>query len=342
MNTIKQKIYFENFEAIKNENNDERLCFVKNIVTDEICIQKIVSLCQKEIYDYLLKNHIPNTPKIYDMIVCDNFIVILCEYIDGMTLTDYLNNIYVKNINFNAKTFYKQINTLCDIINNLQKTKIIIHRDIKPGNILIDKNDNLYLIDFDSAKIYNPSDSEDTHKIGTEKYAAPEQYGFGASNKSTDIFAIGKIISDYTSVVEDDNLNKKISPIIEKCCKIDYRDRYKNISILKTDLFKSEHNLMFLTLPGFRTNNLLHMVIATTIYVLLIYCCFIDTNIYDFNLNLTAFISILLFIFIYFDYLNIQRILPTTKSKNPFVKIISKLFISLIIPTIIIILYIFL
>ena len=340
MTNFVQKIYFDNYVAIKNENNDEKICVVKNDITNEICVQKIVDLYQKEIYDYLLKNHIPNTPKIYDIKLVDDYIIILCEYIDGMTLTDYLNNIYLKNIEFNDKIFYKQINTLCDIIRNLQKTKIIIHRDIKPDNIMIDKNDNLYLIDFDSAKIYNPSESEDTHKIGTEKYAAPEQYGFGASNKTTDIFAIGKTISDYISIIDNNELNKKISPIIEKCCKVDYRDRYKNISILKADLFKAEHDLMFLTPPGFRTNNLLHMIIATITYALLIFCCFINTDIYDFRLNFITFISILSFIFIYFDYLNVQRILPTTKSKNTFIKIISKLFLSMIIPIIIILLYV--
>ena len=335
-----QKIYFDNYEAINNENNDENICFVKNTVTNEICIQKIVALYQKEIYDYLLKNHIPNTPKIYNMKLIVESIAILCEYIDGMTLTDYLNNIYLKNVPFNDKTFYKQMNTLCDIIKNLQKTKIIIHRDIKPDNIMIDKNDNLYLIDFDSAKIYDPNVDEDTHKLGTEKYAAPEQYGFGASNKTTDIYAIGKIINDYTSIIENNELSKKISPIIEKCCKVDYRDRYKNISILKADLFKSEHNLFFLAPPGFRTNNFMHMVVATATYISLIYFCFIKTYVYDFSLNLVVFSSILLFILIFFDYLNIQRILPTTKSKNFFVRIISKLFLSITIPTIIIFLYV--
>ena len=114
---------------------------------------------QKEGYEYLSNNCIKNTPEIYDLKFFDDFIAVLCEYIEGSTLTEYLNDVYLKsnsdNIKFNINIFYKLIHNLLDIVKNLQYSNKIIHKDIKPDNIIITKNNELYLIDFDSAKIYS-------------------------------------------------------------------------------------------------------------------------------------------------------------------------------------------
>lgn len=330
-----KKVHFENCVAIENINNSNKVLFVKNIETDVVYIQKIIPLYQKEIYEYLMTNPIPNTAKVYNIIVEEKFLVALCEYIDGDTLTDYINNIFLQkennevksgshnNSNSIIKNFYKHIYTLLDIIQHLQKSKTIIHRDIKPDNIIITKNDELYLIDFDSAKVYEENETKDTHLIGSDGYAAPEQYGFGVSNKSTDIYAIGKVIDDYKSIIDNDELSRKISPIIEKCCKIDYNDRYKNINQIRSDLFRAEHNIMFLAIPGFRSSNPFHIIVATFFYLFLLYVCFKNTYINILPLNICIFISALTFIFIFFNYLDVHRFLPFTKSKNPILKYLS-------------------
>lgn len=338
-----KKVYFENCVAIENINNSNKVLFVKNIETDVVYIQKIIPLYQKEIYEYLMANPIPNTARVYNIIVEEKFLVALCEYIDGDTLTDYINNIFLQKENFKnndaksdrsnlvIKNFYKHIYTLLDIVQHLQKSKTIIHRDIKPDNIIITKNDELYLIDFDSAKVYEENETKDTHLIGSDGYAAPEQYGFGVSNKSTDIYAIGKVIDDYINIIDDKELSKKISPIIEKCCKIDYNDRYKNINQIRSDLFRAEHNIMFLAIPGFRSGNLFHIVVATFFYIFLFYVCFINTYVNVLPLNISIFISVMSFIFLFFNYLDVHRFLPFTKSKNPILKYLSITFYSSII-----------
>lgn len=295
-----------------------------------------------------MANPIPNTIKVYSLIDEKNFLVALCEYIDGDTLTDYINNIFLQNEdlkNNNAKSdksnsvinhFYKHTYTLLDIVQQLQKSKIIIHRDIKPDNIIITKNDELYLIDFDTAKVYEGNETKDTHLLGSEGYAAPEQYGFGSSNKSTDIFAIGKVINDYVDIIDDEKLCKKILPIIDKCCKIDYKDRYQSINLIKADLFRAEHNIMFFAIPGFRSNKSFHIVLATFFYIFLLYTCFFNTYINMGALNICIFISVMSFIFILFNYLDVHRFLPFAKSKNLVLRYLSILIYSLIIPAIII------
>ena len=342
MNNNTYKIYFENYSIVNSNINDSNILLLKNDVTSELCVQKIIPIHQIDVYNCLIKNQIANTPAIYDIQMHKYFFVILCEYIDGLTLTEYINKIFLKEIAFDTKLFFNHIHTLCNIIGKLQKSKSIIHRDIKPDNIMIDKNNNLYLIDFDAAKFFNPGESEDTHKIGTEQYAAPEQYGFGSSNKATDIFAIGKIISDYSSIANDSSLNKKISPIINRCCKVDYRDRYQSINSLKADLFRAEYGFLSLALPGFRTGNFFHMVFATFIYITLFYCTIINT-LFDYNtINTVFFFSFLIFTLVFCNYLNILNFFPPAISKNKVVRYISRFVLALIIPSLIILAYIYL
>ena len=348
-----EKVYFENYVAIDNINNSDRVLFVKNLVTDKIYVQKIIPLYQKEIYEYLIANPIPNTVKVYSLVDEKDFLVALCEYIDGDALTDYINNIFLQKedlkdngtksnkSNSVIKNFYKHIYTLLDIIQHLQKSKIIIHRDIKPDNIIITKNDDLYLIDFDTAKVYEGNETKDTHLLGSEGYAAPEQYGFGSSNKSTDIYAIGKVMNDYIDIIDDEKLTKKILPIIDRCCKIDFKDRYQSIGHVKSDLFRAEHNIMFLAIPGFRSNKSFHIVIASFFYIFLIYTCFFNTYININSLNACIFLSALSFVFVFFNYLNVHRFLPFAKSKNLALRYLSILVYSLIIPTILIASFIF-
>ena len=369
----KQQIYFDNYVAIDNIINDDNILLLKG--TDEnFYVQKIVPKYQKSIYEYLITNHISNTPKIYNLKESNNNLIVLCEYINGNTLTDFLNDLFLnktcllqtnnhftfenKQINNDfdchnsnnkdlilhkkniIKLFYKHIYTLLDVVHNFQKSKIIIHRDIKPDNIIITKDYELYLIDFDTAKVYEENKTKDTHLLGSEGYAAPEQYGFGSSNKSTDIYAIGKVMNDYIDIIDDEKLSKKILPIIDKCCKIDYKDRYQSIGHIKSDLFRAEHNILFLAIPGFRSNKSFHMAIATFFYILLFYVCFFNTYINIGALNICIFISILSFIFIFFNYLDVHRFLPFAKSKNLILRYLSTFLYSLIIPVVYIVCFI--
>ena len=133
---------------------------------------------------------------------------------------------------------------------------------------------------------------------------------------------------------------KRINPIIDKCMKIDYKDRYRSIFELKADLFRSEHNIMNLVIPGFRSFNFWHMVLATFVYLLLIHVSFFSR--YNNNvksLNIVTFLSCIIFIFVFFNYLDAQRFNPLARSKNKFVNFVSRFVLALIVPTILILIY---
>ena len=72
----------------------------------------------------------------------------------------------------------------------------VIHRDLKPNNILIDAWDNLYLMDFGLAKMVASSSNltETGAVLGTPAYMAPEQWRGAPVDARTDVYALGVIL----------------------------------------------------------------------------------------------------------------------------------------------------
>lgn len=67
----------------------------------------------------------------------------------------------------------------------------IIHRDVKPENVLLLPDGGLGLIDFGTARQYAPGQGTDTRLLGTRATAAPEQYGYAQTDGRTDLYAAG-------------------------------------------------------------------------------------------------------------------------------------------------------
>ncbi len=110
---------------------------------------------------------------------------------------------------------------ICHLVSILhQQHPPIIHRDIKPENFIIEKGTGiLYLVDFDTARVYTPDKSRDTMLIGTPAHAAPEQFGFSQSDVRTDIYALGKTLL-YLAYGDTEVINIKSSPIAKPFQKI--------------------------------------------------------------------------------------------------------------------------
>ena len=102
-----------------------------------------------EAYRKLLTLKHKNMPEILEVVEFEDKILVLEEYIDGVTLFDLINeNLYKEN------QVKKLVRELCDILSFLHSFNII-HRDIKSENVMIENSTQiLKLIDFDSARIY--------------------------------------------------------------------------------------------------------------------------------------------------------------------------------------------
>jgi serine/threonine-protein kinase len=101
---------------------------------------------------------------------------------------------------------------LCDVLDYLHSRQPqIIHRDLKPGNILLDENNRIRLIDFGIAKIAHPSEA--THTLGraiSQGFSSPEQIAGAGTDHRSDIFGLGATIYFLISGVHPPSLTERI------------------------------------------------------------------------------------------------------------------------------------
>lgn len=144
---------------------------------------------------------------------------------------------------FSARQSTEIVGQLCDILTYLHgQNPPIIHRDIKPQNIIVDESGHITLIDFGISRTYDESARADTICFGTRFYAAPEQYGYSQSDPRSDIFSAGVLLAWLlTGLVDLEQAKKAIADrrllaVVEKCTAFDPKDRYRNAALLKDAL----------------------------------------------------------------------------------------------------------
>ncbi len=116
---------------------------------------------------------------------------VVMEYTEGQTITEYCNVIKA-DINTRISLFI----LLCDALQHAHRN-LIIHRDIKPDNILVNDKGTLKLLDFGIAKIIPEiSDKKNQTKMHalTPSYASPEQFMGKAISVSTDVYSLGVVL----------------------------------------------------------------------------------------------------------------------------------------------------
>ena len=116
----------------------------------------------------------------------------LMEYIEG----DSLQKILDGGRRFSVRETAEAGLSFCAILGKLHGSDPpLIYRDFKPANILIRKDGSYVLIDYGACRIFKTEASRDTKMLGTEGYAAPEQYGgWEQSDVRTDIYGIGAVL----------------------------------------------------------------------------------------------------------------------------------------------------
>lgn len=192
------------------------------------------------VYKKLATISCPNLCRILEVSEYDEGYVIYEEYCDGMNIAEVMGS--------RDMSEYEAVETACRICVGLDALHScgIIHRDIKPDNIIICNDNNVKIIDFDIAKIYKSNKTTDTSTLGTIGFAAPEQYGFSQSDVRSDLYSLS-VLLNYMLTREHPSVklceNKHLSKLLTKCLSINPTDRYSSAKELYIALKKAQRRL---------------------------------------------------------------------------------------------------
>lgn len=186
---------------------------------------------QVKAYELLCDIRTENLPEVYDVINLADGQIVLEEFIDGVTVAQVMESGRYRY--FGAK---KVLIGVCNALEILHK-KNIIHRDIKPQNVMIDKDGRIVLIDFNASRKVEIG-GKDTVIMGTVGYASPEQLGVLQSDIRTDIYAAGVMFNVMlTGKHPSEQLPKgRAKRIVKKCTAVNPNDRYQTANKLSSCL----------------------------------------------------------------------------------------------------------
>ncbi len=129
----------------------------------------------------------PNIVKIYDVGFSDKIQYIIMEYIDGITLKEYIEEEQVL-------TWKDTVHFIIQILRALQHAhdKGVVHRDIKPQNIMMFTDGTIKVMDFGIAKFAREEGKTATDQaIGSVHYISPEQARGDVTDERSDIYSVG-------------------------------------------------------------------------------------------------------------------------------------------------------
>lgn len=199
----------------------------------------------------------PNIVMVLDVGTDHGLPYMVMEYVDGPDLKDYIR----ANSPLNLGNIIKIMDQILSAMSLAHKHNVI-HRDLKPQNILMDKHGNIKIADFGIAVALNQNSVTQTNSaIGSVHYMSPEQTRGGLVTKQSDIYSLGIILYELitgnvpfngdsaVSIAlkhaqepipsirkQDPNIPQPLENVVLKATAKDPRDRYNSAKEMKDDL----------------------------------------------------------------------------------------------------------
>lgn len=165
---------------------DNKVVAVKILREEYMANEEFSRMFKNESKAIAVLSH-PNIVKVYDVIFTDKFQSIVMEYIDGITLKEYIDQ--QKVLRWKEAVYFT-----VQILRALQHAhaKGIVHRDIKPHNIMLLSDGTVKMMDFGIARFARSDQRTSSDKaIGSVHYISPEQAQGGVIDEKTDIYSVG-------------------------------------------------------------------------------------------------------------------------------------------------------
>lgn len=216
-------------EKMIKRKEDYTIMLMRNRANDKnVIVRKYIGDCMA--YKALTKIKHSNLPIVYEAISNGEKSIVIEEYIEGITVGEVL-----QTGRYTEEGVERVISQLVDVLDVLHRNNIV-HRDVKPENIMVNNKGLVKLIDFNISRICNSTNEKDTRILGTNGFAAPEQYGIAESDPRTDIYALGILIN---IMLTGEHPAKKMcdgkwKSIVNKCTRINPDERFQSVkNILK-------------------------------------------------------------------------------------------------------------
>ena len=271
-----------------------------------------------EIIKQLMRLNNRNVVRIFEMITMGNEFFYVEEYIDGITLAEYIQRFG----GFSQERAEQIVKEICLGLRDIHKCNIV-HRDINPANIMLDRFGTVKIIDFGISRTNKYGKYADTQILGTQGYAAPEQFGFAQTSRRSDIYSLGVLINYITTAAMPNQARATglLGEICEKCMHIDEAKRYDSVDEIINALETGKSSNKNFSLPGFRSGKRANMIIASIYYLITLFILAVflyDTqDIYE-SVFFSLFDIFLLIIpvFIFKNYLGWANTLKSSKVRS--------------------------
>ena len=249
----------------------DKVVLVRHIETGQVFVKKRLSAYSREMYRFLKGRDIAGVPHIYECLDDDDYIVVIEEYVPGLTLRRYMDT----EGPLPEKRAIQLIEKICTILDRLHNAEQpIVCRDLKPANVVLTADDSVVIVDFDAAKFVR-EEKVDTVLLGTPGYAAPEQFGFAASDERTDVYAVGVLLNEMLTgyLPQDQKAGGRLGRVVERSTSLDPKERHRTVSDFRKDLNGKLYEVSRYTddrrrflPPGFRSRVWWKMVVAILTY----------------------------------------------------------------------------
>ncbi|WP_156289021.1 Stk1 family PASTA domain-containing Ser/Thr kinase [Oceanobacillus salinisoli] len=167
----------------------ERDVAVKALRMEYANDQEFIARFDREAQSATSLSH-PNIVSIYDVGEEDHLLYMVMEYVDGMTLKEYIQRFGPLNVQEVLDIMKQMTSAIAHAHAN-----DIVHRDIKPQNILMDNFGQVKVTDFGIAIALSATSLTQTNSIlGSVHYLSPEQARGGMATKKSDIYSLGIVL----------------------------------------------------------------------------------------------------------------------------------------------------
>jgi serine/threonine-protein kinase len=195
----------------------------------------------------------PNLPQVIDFFEDRGRAYLVMEFIWGESLEKRISRANSPLLEREVLRWAVQVCTVLEYLHSRQPP--IIFRDLKPSNVMVNNAGLIKLVDFGIARTYKEDKLQDTIALGSENYAAPEQWGEAQTDARSDIYGLGATLYHLLANIPpspaflpsepepvsslNPALSEQAAAIVTKAMQRDRADRYQSASEMKQVILAS-------------------------------------------------------------------------------------------------------